>query len=663
MTSTHKILPSHLQRQAYIYVRQSSQAQVRNNHESQRCQLQLADLAKSCGWNDPVVLTEDLGISASGCHHRADFESLTTAVCQEQVGIILSFDVSRLARNGREWSRLLEFCQVTHTLFGDFQGIYDPKRNADDRLVLGLKGTLSEVELESIKTRLLQARKSMAQRGELINNVGVGYVRSGKHSLCKDPNARVQHAISLIFSKFFELRSVHKIFQWSRSSATLFPHLNKSGGDTLTEWKIPSYDYFRRILQNPCYAGAYAYGKTEAQVVLEHGRKRIREGQRKDMADWEVLIHDHHDAYITWTQYEEILETIKANTYTGTAGAPRDGLALLAGLLKCGHCYQAMCVHYNGHGGSASYFCGNKKQTPCIRCSARDLDGALEAQLLDIISPLGVEAAIEATLTLKKRRQKDRKQIELELEAMRYEASHCRRQYDKVDPDNRLVASELEKSWNNALEQEQKCLEKLAKFDRENHELTERDKANLQELGNQLEKVWRSPQSSWEVKKQLLRAVIEELIVKRSEEESAVQLIAHWKGGDHTEITVQRRQRNRTDPESVKIIEKLRGVICEEEIARVLNRNGRRTAKGLEWTAKRVKQFGSARQTGYVSLKQASKDLGVSEIELGDLIKAGSIEAERACKWAPLVIKRETLQTKQTQQRIKASKVTQIDLI
>ena len=344
MINAHKIQSFHLSRKAYIYVRQSSQAQVRNHAESQRCQLQLVDIAQSHGWPEPIILADDLGISASGCHVRADFEALTSAVCQEQVGIIFSFDVSRLARNNREWSRLLEFCTVTHTLLADFQGVYDLKLNPDDRLVLGLKGTLSEVELESIKTRLLQARLTMARRGELINNVGIGYVRSGKRHLCKDPNARIQHAVSLIFTKFFELRSVHKVYRWSHANALSFPHINKAQGDTSIEWKLPTYDYIRRILGNPCYAGAYAYGKTESKVVLENGRKRVREGQRKEMAHWEVLIHDHHEAYISWEQYLDIVQTIQSNRRTENQSGPREGRALLAGMLRCGQCYNAMSI-------------------------------------------------------------------------------------------------------------------------------------------------------------------------------------------------------------------------------------------------------------------------------------------------------------------------------
>lgn len=661
MTNTHKIQPFHRSRQAYIYVRQSSQAQVRNHTESQRCQLQLVDLAQSYGWPAPVILDEDLGISASGCHHRADFEALTTAVCQEQIGIILSFDVSRLARNSREWSRLLEFCTVTHTLLADFQGIYDLKLNADDRLVLGLKGTLSEVELESIKTRLLQARLSLARRGELINNVGIGYVRSGKRHLCKDPNARIQHAISLIFTKFFELRTVHKVYRWSRSSSLSFPHLNKAQGDTSVDWKLPSYDYFRRILGNPCYAGTYAYGKTESKVVLANGRKRIREGLRKEMADWEVLIHDHHEAYISWEQYQDILKTIESNRHTENQSGPREGHALLAGLLRCGQCYSAMSVHYNGTGNSATYFCGSKEHTPCIRSNAETVDQALEAYLLEIISPMGMEAALRATQVLQERRQGHRAQIELELEAIRYDISHRQRQYDKVDSDNRLVASQLERSWNEALQQEQDCLAKLEEFDRDNQELTKEEEVNLRELGENLEGVWRSPQASWELKKQLLRAVIEEVLIKSGTSETSMRVIVHWKGGDHSELDVVRRNRNQTDHECVVIIRKLRGVVEDKEIAGILNRNGKRTARGLEWTSARVKRLGG--QEGNVSLMAASEALEISEPKLRAMIKAGHVDAESACKWAPLMISREILQSPQTQETIEASRQTQMNLI
>ena len=670
MINSEKIQPFHLQRQAYIYVRQSSHAQVQNNLESQRCQFQLVELAKTLGWPSPVTLAEDLGVSASGCYHRVDFENLSKAVCQEQVGIILSFDVSRLARNGRDWTRLLEFCNVTHTLLADFQGVYDPKLHADDRLILGLKGTLSEVELESIKTRLLQARKNMASRGELFTTAAIGYIRSGKYQIRKDPDDRVQHAIALIFEKFFELRTVHKVFRWICSNGIEFPHrLGESlrdpehEGEMPKQWKVPSYGYLRRMLRNPCYAGVYAYGKTESKIILVNGRKRIQEGRSKPMKDWDVLIRDQHEGYITWQQYEEILETLEANHSIKQSGAPKEGYALLSGLLRCGNCYQSMSVHYNGEGRSATYFCRSKglTQNSCLRCNALEIDHGLESKLLEVLSPLGMAAALKATHVLEQRRLQHRKQMELELQALGYEVRQNQRRYERVDPDNRLVASKLEKAWNDSLEKEKECQAKIERFDLENKTLTERDREQLMELGKKIAQIWRSPKASWSLKKELVRSVLERIIVKKESGGQEVTLIVYWKGDDHTAIKVASKSR-RTDPVIEEMIEKLSGVIGSEEIARLLNRNGKRTAKGLHWTGLRVKSVRETSrrrkkktsQTEMVSVETAAAELEMSESQIKELVKRGVLKAHRVCKWAPLIIEKATLGSPRIE-RIKAN--------
>lgn len=668
MIQSNKITPSHLNRSAYVYVRQSSQAQVDHHQESQRYQRQLAARAQAFGWQQPIVLTQDLGVSAGGHQHRADFERLTDAVCREEAGIIFSFDVSRLARNNRDWARLLEFCCVTHTLLADAQSIYDPAKDTDDKLILGLKGTLSEVELESIKARLLQARQHMARRGDLILQAAIGYVRSGKYRIRKNPDKRVQQAIELLFAKFFELRSIHQVYHWSQVNAVAFPHTVREHGELCVEWKLPTYAYFRTILHNPCYAGAYAFGKTGSKVVLIDGRKRIRTGIKKPMDEWDSLIHDHHAAYITWRRYEEILSILQSNHYSNDSGAAKEGHALLSGLLRCGHCYQSLSVRYNGKGKSASYFCRGKELVAngCVRCNAMLLDHAAEVKVLKVISPCSVEATLRAAEVLEKRRDQHREQIALALEEARYQSQRAHRQFDKVDPENRLVASELERGWNEALKEEQQCQSKLETFDVANEELTKQERSALAGLGQQLGDVWKSEQASPALKKEVMRAVLDQIIVK-CEGDGELSVILHWKGGDHSKLRVPSRLVQQTDVESKEIIRQLSGVLQDEEIARLLTRNEKRTATGLEWTKTRVRTVRGKMEGemgAHASIAEAAKELGVSEREVQDLITQGTLPAKRACKWAPQTINRNNLlKTKRIQQTLATSKRTQLNLL
>jgi DNA invertase Pin-like site-specific DNA recombinase len=331
-----KITHEHLGRQAIIYIRQSTADQVSNNLESQRRQYGLADRARQLGWSDVAVIDDDLGRSGGGVA-RPGFEKLLAAICEGRVGAVVSIEASRLARNGRDWHTLLEFCGLVGTLILDEDGVYDP-RHPNDRLLLGMKGTMSEMELSVLRQRSLEALKQKARRGELFMTVAIGYVRIGNNRIEKDPDRRIMEAIALAFAKFAEMQSVRQVHLWLRHERIPLPAVTYSAEGRLIEWKLPVYNTVLHILTNPIYAGAYAFGRTGSRVSIEAGRKKVVRGFKKERKDWEVLIPNHHEGYLSWADYERNLGLIADNANGKnpmSRGALRRGEALLAGLLRC----------------------------------------------------------------------------------------------------------------------------------------------------------------------------------------------------------------------------------------------------------------------------------------------------------------------------------------
>jgi DNA invertase Pin-like site-specific DNA recombinase len=334
-----------------VYVRQSSFYQVMNNLESGRRQYGLVERARQLGWGDVLVIDEDLGRSGSGTT-RAGFEKLLTAICERSVGAVLSLEASRLARNGRDWRTLLEFCGLVGTLIVDEEGIYDP-RLPNDRLLLGMKGTMSEMEVSVFRHRSIEAIKQKARRGEFFSTVAVGYVKCEGDRIEKDPDRRVREAIALIFSKFAELQTVRQVLVWIRHEQILLPALQQVTGKQPILWKAPVYHTLHHILTNPVYAGAYAFGRRGTTVALVEGRKRMIRSIRRTAGSWEVLIKDHHEGYISWEEFVRNQEIISDNangkSYLGR-GSVRRGEALLPGLFRCGRCGRKLQVHYGSRG-------------------------------------------------------------------------------------------------------------------------------------------------------------------------------------------------------------------------------------------------------------------------------------------------------------------------
>jgi len=424
-----KITPEHLARGAFVYVRQSTNDQVLNNHESRRRQYGLADRARTLGWATVEVIDDDLGRSGSGIA-RPGFEKLLAAICEGRVGAVVSIEASRLARNGRDWHTLLEFCGLVGTLIVDEDGIYDP-RHPNDRLLLGMKGTMSEMELSLFRQRSLEALKQKARRGELFLTVAIGYLKAAHDRIEKDPDRRVQEALALVFAKFSELQTVRQVHLWMRQERLPLPATEYGAEGRKVVWKLPVYNTLHHLLTNPIYAGAYVFGRTGSRITIEAGRKRIVRGFRKDRSTWDVLIRDHHEGYIGWAEFERNQRLISDNANGKSflsRGSIRRGEALLAGLLRCGHCGRKLHVAYSGTNGSAGrYHCRgghlNHGGDPCISFGGMRIDRAAGAEVIERLQPLGIEAALGAMEARRGESEEKRRQVELALEQARYEAA------------------------------------------------------------------------------------------------------------------------------------------------------------------------------------------------------------------------------------------------
>jgi DNA invertase Pin-like site-specific DNA recombinase len=660
-----KITPDHLGRGAFIYIRQSTADQLANNHESRRRQYDLAERARTLGWTDVTVIDEDLGRSGSGVS-RPGFERLLAAICEGRVGAVFAIEASRLARNGRDWHTLIEFCGLVGTVIVDEDGIYEP-RHPNDRLLLGMKGTMSELELSLLRARSTEALKQKARRGELFFTVAVGYIKVGRDKIEMDPDLRVREAIGLVFARFSEMQSIRQVFLSLRADQIALPYIDsKSSGQHQLLWKLPVYATVNNLLTNPVYAGAYVFGRTGSRMTIENGRKRILRGYRKNRSDWAVLLVDHHDGYLSWADYERNQRLIADNANSKgmmVRGAVRKGQALLVGLLRCGHCGRRLLVSYNGtRGDIGRYHCDATRSdpaaAPCISFGALRVDQAVGAEIVRLLQPLGVDAAVRAITDCEHQAGEKQRQLELTLEQARYEAARARRQYDAVDPDNRLVAGELERRWDAALaavEMLEKELETLVR--QRPAALGAEERQRLLQMGADLEAAWHHPAATAVTRKRLIRAVMREVVARV--EDDQVQLLLHWQGGDHTRLTVRKNRRGQTrwtvEPETVDLIRTCARLMPDKAIAGMLNRTGKRTGRLNGWTQSRVRGFrnthgiavyveGEWAARGEVTLTEAARMLDLSPMTVLRQIRAGIIPAEQYCKGAPWVIKRQDIE-------------------
>ncbi|MHC4393739.1 MAG: recombinase family protein [Planctomycetota bacterium] len=659
-----KIKGHHLKRKAILYVRQSSPYQVLHNGESRRLQYAMESSLKGFGWTQIDVIDEDLGRSAAMSADRTGFERMVAEVCLGHVGAVAAREVSRFARNSRDWQQLVEVCRMVDTLLIDQETIYDPRRG-NDRLLLGLKGSLNEYELDILRLRSLEARQEKARRGELITIVSAGYVRTEDDRLVKDPDKRVQKALVLVFQKFLELGTVRQTLLWILEHDLEFPVRRHSPGGWEVAWRRPTYALILRTLRNPIYAGAYAYGKTGVQLEYQEGasRKRIR---RKPMEQWLSLIYDHHEGYIGREDFERIQEMISKNSRQwgeSGAGAARKGAALLSSLLRCRRCGRKLTVTYTGRQHDVQRYVCNRGnldngEPRCISLGGEPVDEAVAREVLRVVQPGAIEAATIAAEKAAIQEDDVSQALSLALQEARFAADRAHRQYDAVDPGNRLVADELESRWNAALVRVQELEGRLAEQHAESQSLQLPSPELFQGLAANLGQVWNDVETDVRLKKRILRTLIEEIIVDANREIGQVCVMIHWKGGVHTELRVpcRRRGQNRlhTPPETVEAVRILSRTCSDEVIAGVLNRNGLRTGRGNRWTRERVTSLrlkrrirthsvGRQKQEGWMTLTQAAAHLDLAASSLRHAVERGDVEALHPLPDGPWVLKRDHL--------------------
>lgn len=662
---SEKMADRHLRRRAVLYVRQSSQQQLINNEESRRLQYAMRERLVALGFGDIEVIDDDLGRSASGAVDRPGFQRLVAEVSMGQVGAVAARELSRLARNSRDWQQLLEVCRYVDTLLVDHDAIYD-LRHSNDRLLLGLKGNLNEYELELLRVRAHEARIAKAQRGEYFARLPIGYRRTDDDDqIEKTADRRVRQALELLFQKMLELGSVRQVLLWLSAEKLQLPaHVNNH----CVVWRDARYSYVYDVLRNPVYAGAYAYGRSETSVSIVDGKPRSRQRSRP-RSQWTVLLWDHHDGYIDAATFERIQKMIESNGQarrgacgpaTAGPGAARRGSSLLAGLLRCRRCGLKLMVAYNTERKNVCrYQCRRKRDASgaqdCISFSAIDVDLLVGDELLRVVRPGAVDASLRAVAEDRATQDQALEAVQAELEGAQYAAARAWRQYDAADPENRLVVDDLERRWNDALERVREIERRIADR-RESHPMPALASDLFASLATDLERVWHAPSTDAALKKRIARTLIEEVVVD-IENEREIVLLIHWKGGVHTELRVAKRRRgeNRasTSTDAVDAIRTLAIFFDDERIAAFLARAGLHTATGLAWSRQIVASIRNVRAIPSRSASSAEEWLTVDQaVELvhaapETLRRAGAsgeLEALHPLANGPWLFRRETLE-------------------
>ncbi len=658
-----KLTPDRLRRRAVVYVRQSSPGQVTHHQESQRLQYGLVNRAREMGFQDVATIDDDLGRTASGFVERPGFERLVAEVCKGEIGAVFCNEASRLARNGREWHHLIDLCGMVGAVLVDFDGVYDPNL-VNDRLLLGMKGTMSEFELNLLRQRSREAILQKAHRGELQFLLPVGFCWNASGKIEQDPDQRVQQTIQLVFGKLVELGSVRQTLLWFRQQNVYIPVLPRDPGEPSMVWKLPVYRQVWAILTKPVYAGAYAFGRREVRTKIVDGRARKSKGHLKPRSTWTVLIPNHHPGYVSWEQYERNQALLAANAHMksdGNSKAGRGGRALLSGILRCRRCGRMLHVSYTGKEHIVPrYDCNDAHlhhgESRCLSFGGLWVDEAVANEVLRAIEGNAIEAAVAAAEQMEEQRQELRRSLELEAEQARYEARLAARRYEAVDPEQRLVAAELEARWNSALQKKQVLENRLADFDRGNNQASVPSKELLLSLAQDLPAIWNLPSTDMRLKQRIVRILIEEIVADVDENSREIVLLIHWAGGRHSELRVKKRETGKhgqcTSLEAIEVVRHMAGRFPDELIAATLNRLGLHTGVGNTWNKQRVYSLRHDRQfpafnpddpQPMVTLAEAAKRLQVSAASIRRMIADETLPASQVVECAPWEIPAEAL--------------------
>jgi excisionase family DNA binding protein len=667
-----KIQAQHLERAAYVYVRQSSPRQVIEHRESQRRQYDLSGWASTAGWpgDQIVVIDEDQGKSGSTAKARPGFARLIAAVAQGEVGIVIALEVTRLSRNSPDWHHLLYLCRFTNTLIADEHTVYDPDLSSD-RLVLGIRGQMSELEVETSIERMVSARWSKAARGELYTVPPAGYDIDDRGQWVKSSDESVVHAIVTVFEKLNELGSARQVFEWWRDQGLRYPVRRLRSRRHPVVWLAPTYAMFLRTFHNPIYTGAYVFGRSKSVRCLDaEGVVRTR-SQRVKRDDWPVVIYDHHDAYISYDQFvrnEERLRENVAMRSVGKHGPAREGAALLQGLVLCGHCGRRMSLSYGGSTRSRvyQYRCSRARAqqggVDCQVIGGKRIDQTVVGVFLEATTPCAADAARLANEEAHRESEALRLYWAHQIERVQYEAQRAERQYLAVEPENRVVARELERRWEQALKELERVRVEAGQAVDSPELLSVGDLEQVHLLGQELQAVWNADNTTNRDRKRLLRCLIEEVQLSTGEDHYAVRIV--WKGGATTERELVRGPAGwarRTAEDTVELVRQLAAQFDDAQIARILNKQGRRSGRGIPFTQAAITSLRGKNKIpkcakiaitdprqGPFNAEQAARELGVTMSTVHRWLREGVLAGEQLTAGAPWQI----LLTNETRERL-----------
>lgn len=642
--SSSKVQSWHLDRWAFVYVRQSSPHQVLEHRESRLRQYALVDYAIALGWPaDRVqVIDEDQGQSGRDAENRAGFQRLLAEVAIDHVGIVLGLEMSRLARSDKDWHHLLEVCGIFGTLVADQDGVYNVA-DPNDRLLLGLKGMISSVELQTMRNRLEKGKLSKASRGELFLDVPVGYVKTSTGELALDPDEQVRAVVTLLFDKFEELGSVYAVYRYllqNHIRLGLRPHNGPHRGEL--EWRRPCLPTLYKILHHPFYAGTYAYGRCQIDPKRQQGHRARKARKSVPLDQWKAVLPNRVPAYITWERYERNQERLRQNSSRWeTTGAPRQGAALLGGLVMCGNCGIRMQVRYTGT-QPGRYDCvrhlrhGHERQ--CRGLQAAGLDELVVQQLWRALEPAALELSLGAAEDLQRERQRLALHWQQQLERAHYEVQQAERRYRAVDPENRLVARTLEQQWEQALRDERLRQEEYDRFVQQKPlELTDGEKDHLRALANDLPALWQSVATSVIDRKEILRCLVERVIVQVQGNTEYVDVTIHWAGGFVSQHQIERpvaeyQQMRDYDRLVARLRELQAAGHTAAQMAEQLNQEGfHPTGRRKTFSAMTVRQLLSRWQLS--GERHETVTLGPEEWWLSDLARQVKVSAATVRRW------------------------------
>ena len=649
-----KISEQQQSKPAYIYVRQSTLAQVRHHQESTERQYALRKKALELGWSETSIriLDRDLGVSGAHTTGRADFKTLVADVSMGQVGAVFALEASRLARSNVDWHRLLELCALTRTLVIDEDGSYDPA-DFNDGLLLGLKGTMAQAELHFLRARLLGGKLNKAKKGELRFPLPVGLCHDENGHIVLDPDEEVRGAVSLVFRLFRETGSAFAVVQNFAKRALRFPKRAYGGAwNGKLVWGRLTHTRVLCMLKNPSYAGVYVFGRYQYHQQISTTGEIQKKMRAVPMPDWRVQLRQHHDGYISWDEFLENGKRLEKNRTNGEAtmlsGPAREGLALLQGLLLCGNCGHAITVRYTGNGGIyPTYLCNRQRREglatkDCMSFRCDLLDVAVSEEVLKALQPTELQLALGALRELEVRDQAILRQWQMRLERAEYEVALAERRYQEVDPSNRLVANTLERRWNETLLHLQDLKKQAAEFQRkEARVFTPEQKAKVLALARDFPRLWHAPSTQAKDRKRMLRLLIKDITVNKLVEQRQLSVHIRWHGGACTDLFVQippsaaGRPRYRSP-----IVDRIRDLACsllDAQIADQLNREGCTSAKGKSYTAKMIRwirwryQIPLARlkKSEELTVQQVAKQFGVSDGVVYYWIEHNVIQARR----------------------------------